>query len=64
MESNVEIINQINMMLSGTSNLRDEFQEGSIMEFGKVCNCDDNFMCEHRKNKIIEFLKTNLQWKS
>lgn len=29
----------------------------SIMTCGKVCSCDDGFLCEHRLQEIVNWMK-------
>tara|TARA_R110000868_G_scaffold349387_1_gene610668 strand:- start:245 stop:457 length:213 start_codon:yes stop_codon:yes gene_type:complete len=33
-----------------------ERAQGSIMEYGEICDHDDGFLCEHRLQAIIDFL--------
>lgn len=35
--------------------------EGSIMHTYQVCTCDDGFLCEHRLQVIVDWLKNNSQ---
>jgi len=37
------------------------YHPDSIMEYEKICNHDDGYLCEHRRQWIIDFLKTNLK---
>ena len=30
--------------------------EGSNMHYGRLCNCDDGFLCEHRLEWLINFI--------
>jgi hypothetical protein len=32
---------------------------GSIMSYGDICNCDDDFLCEHRLQVIADWIKEN-----
>jgi len=45
--------------LSVSTNLNTPDPKGSIMVFGKICNCNDAFLCEHRLQFIIDWLKEN-----
>ena len=35
------------------------YHEDSIMVFEKICNCDDAYLCEHRRQWILDFFKNN-----
>lgn len=30
---------------------------GSIMNYGEICSCDTGYLCEHRLQWIIDFIK-------
>lgn len=31
----------------------------SIMHYGQICHCDDGFLCEHRLQVIVDYLKNS-----
>jgi hypothetical protein len=33
------------------------YHKDSIMSYGKICNHDDGYLCEHRRKYIIDLLK-------
>jgi len=35
--------------------------EESIMTAGRMCDCDDAFLCEHRLQFIVDFIKKNYE---
>lgn len=43
--------------LTTSTNTNDDNYPASIMNYGQLCHCDDAFLCEHRLQFIIDFLK-------
>lgn len=43
-------------LLTATSKFYDKEEENHLLKYGGVCNCDDQFLCEHRKDYIIEWI--------
>lgn len=37
------------------------YHEDSIMTYGKICDHDDGYLCEHRREWILEFFKSNFR---
>ena len=37
------------------------YHEDSIMTYGKICDHDDGYWCEHRREWILEFFKSNFR---
>lgn len=50
-----KLINKLNGNRHGYGNQ----VEGSIMNYGYICNCDTHFLCEHRIQWIVDFIKKN-----
>jgi len=51
----------------GLKELETSLTTGGIMDYGEICQCDTNFLCEHRIKWIIEFVrnrisKANAKW--
>lgn len=57
MELPIQLKTQIRWWLQSPSTSKGRFNPDSIMEFEKVCTCDDSFMCEHRIEKLINLLE-------
>lgn len=47
---------RLRQALTGTHLYTDMVPEGSIMD--SICDHDTNFLCEHRREWVIEFLKS------
>jgi|DEB0MinimDraft_6_1074348.scaffolds.fasta_scaffold12208_7 hypothetical protein len=50
-----ELINKLN----GNRNGYEEYVEGSIMNYGEICDCDALYLCEHRIQWVVDFIKKN-----
>jgi hypothetical protein len=50
-------------ILNTSLNYNDTDPDGSIMHYGQMCNCDDGFMCEHRLEKVLDFIDLNFNSK-
>ena len=33
----------------------------SIMSYGMLCKCDSGYLCEHRLQNIVDFIKNNFK---
>jgi len=51
----IELENKLHT--SGSYSVR--YHPDSIMDYEKICNHDDGYLCEHRRQWIIDFIKTN-----
>jgi hypothetical protein len=49
-----ELITNLNVNLCGHGE-----STKSIMMYGTLCTCDDFYMCEHRLQWIVDFIKKN-----
>ncbi len=54
-EKQMELVKKLNTTLF-TSNIS---PLGSIMHYKQFCSCDDGYLCEHRLQVIIDWLKGN-----
>jgi hypothetical protein len=45
--------------LNCTTNYSEEKPKGSIMHFGQLCEHDTGFLCEHRLEYILGYVKHN-----
>jgi|JI10StandDraft_1071094.scaffolds.fasta_scaffold374384_1 hypothetical protein len=46
-------------LLNVSTNYNDEDPKDSIMQFEKFCSCDSGFLCEHRLDKILDYVEEN-----
>jgi len=46
-----------NLHVSGSYGV--PYHPDSIMDYERICNHDSGYLCEHRKQWIIDFIKTN-----
>jgi hypothetical protein len=37
------------------------YHKDSIMTYGKICDHDNGYLCEHRREWILAFFKSNLR---
>jgi len=54
-------IEQLQNILHTSGSFDTPYHEDSIMSYGKICNHDDGYLCEHRRRYIIDFIKKNTE---
>ena len=54
-EKQMELIKKLSISLYSEN----DHPEGSIMHYKQFCSCDDGYLCEHRLQVIIDWLKGN-----
>lgn len=54
-KNQLDFIENLNIQLYYSENA----PKKSIMCYEQLCNCDDGFLCEHRLQYIIDYLKLN-----
>jgi hypothetical protein len=54
-------IEQLQNILHTSGSFDTPYHEDSIMSYGKICNHDDGYLCEHMRRYIIDFIKKNTE---
>ena len=54
-EKGMELLRKLNASNFTYSNQ----PEGSIMGYGGICTCDDDYLCSHRLQVIADWIKEN-----
>jgi hypothetical protein len=44
--------------LNASTSYISAIEYSSVMESGAICDCDDAFLCEHRLQYIVDYLKS------
>ena len=55
-----ELLKKLENILHVSDNYSIPYHEDSIMGYDKICTCDDAYLCDHRREWVIDFLKRNL----
>ena len=58
-KSTEDILSDLEQKLNTSSSYSIPYHEDSIMKYEKICNHDDGYLCEHRRQWIIDFIKAN-----
>lgn len=45
------------------SDLNERFKGFSILNFGEICDCNNGFLCKHRRKWLIRYIKNNFNEK-
>lgn len=53
------ILQKLETKLSTSGSYSIPYNEDSIMKYDNICEHDDGYLCEHRRQWIIDFLKNN-----
>jgi len=52
-------LKELKTKLSTSESDENPYHKDSIMTFNKICDHDNGFLCEHRRDWIIEFCRSN-----
>ena len=55
------LLKELETKLNTSGSYSIQYHEDSIMTYGKICDHDDGYLCEHRREWILEFFKSNLR---
>ena len=55
------LLKELETKLNTSGSYSIPYHEDSIMTYGKICDHDDGYLCEHRREWILEFFKSNLR---
>jgi hypothetical protein len=55
------LLKELEAKLHTNDDYTEQYPKDSIMGCnGNICECDDGFLCEHRRKWIIDFFNTNI----
>ena len=57
------LFKKLETKLHTTHSYLESYHEDSIMAYDKICDCDDGYLCSHRREWLFNFLKSNLEEK-
>jgi len=55
------LLKELETKLNTSGSYSIPYHEDSIMTYGKICDHDDGYLCEHRREWILEFFKSNFR---
>ena len=55
------LLKELETKLNTSGSYSIPYHEDSIMTYGKMCDHDDGYLCEHRREWILEFFKSNFR---
>lgn len=55
------MLHKLILKLNCRASTNAEYPEGSIMQYGVICDHDDDFLCEHRLQWIVEFILNRVE---
>lgn len=55
------VLAELDVKLVVRESSRDAYPNGSIMNYGEICDHDTGFLCRHRLKWIKDFLRLNLK---